>query len=292
MVVSGDRAQALDEAANLPYGNHDALLRVKLADGGRVLVLAAHHGVIDGLGLMGVAAAVTGLPLTSGARGVPSDAEPSGFARRSVGRLAEALVAPPVRLAASPRGGDGDWLLAREVVAPHAGTATLVLGATETVRAWNAGRRTTGRRPVLALGLSRRPGDPTPAPDRDTAYSRVPVATLSTREDAARVVAETRPEPAFPVTDGRGWGPRLARLLSSRLGSTMLVSNLGLVANDGVERVDFWPVATGPAGVCLGLASSPGVTSLTLRARRSWFDQAQATRLMDLVAEQVELAGR
>jgi hypothetical protein len=291
-VVSGDPAQALDRAANLPYGNHGALLRVTLTDGGRTLVLAAHHGAIDGLGLLGVAAAVTGLPLTSGARGVPPDAEPGGFARRSLGRLAEAFVAPPVRLAASARGGDGDWLLAREVVAPHAGTATLVLAGTETVRAWNAGRRTTGRRPVLALGLSRRPGDPTPAPDRDTAYSRVRVAAVSTREEAARVIAETRPEPAFPVTDGRGWGPRLVRLLSSRLGSTMLVSNLGLVAHDGVERVDFWPVATGPAGVCVGLASSPSVTSVTVRARRSWFDQAQAARLMDLVAEQVERAGR
>ena len=119
-----------------------------------------------------------------------------------------------------------------------------MLAATRSVEAWNTGRRTTGRRAVLALGLSRRPGDPTPAPDRDTAYSRVPWRPYAP-EEAARVVAETRPEPAFPVTDGRGWGPRMARVLSSRLGSTLLVSNLGLVAHEGVERVDFWPVATG-----------------------------------------------
>ena len=75
-------------------------------------------------------------------------------------------------------------------------------------------------------------------------------------------------------------------------GSTLLVSNLGLVAHDGVERVDFWPVATGPAGVCLGLASSPSVTSVTVRVRRSWFDHAQAARLMEMVGEQVERAGR
>jgi hypothetical protein len=291
-VVAADLGGTLDRAANSPYGDDDPLLRVAMTSDGRTVVLGAHHGAVDGLGMLGVAAALTGLPLTSNARGLAADAEPGSFAVRSLHRLAEALVSPPVRLASNRRADHGDWLLTTPVALERPSTASLVLAATRSVEAWNAGRRTTGRRPVLALGLSRRPGDPTPVPDRDTAYSRVRVATVRTREEAARVVAETRPEPAFPVTDGRGWGPRLARLLSSRLGSTLLVSNLGLVAHDGVERVDFWPVATGPAGVCLGLASSPSVTSVTVRARRSWFDGAQAARLMDLVGEQVERAGR
>ncbi len=291
-VVAADLGPTLDRAANSPYGDNDPLLRVALTSDGRTVVLGAHHGAVDGLGMLGVAAALTGLSLTSNARGLAADAEAGSFAVRSLHRLAEALVSPPVRLASSRRADHGDWLLTTPVAIERPSTASLVLAATRSVEAWNAGRRTTGRRPVLALGLSRRPGDPTPAPDRDTAYSRVPVATVRTREEAARVVAETRPEPAFPVTDGRGWGPRLARLLSSRLGSTLLVSNLGLVAHDGVERVDFWPVATGPAGVCLGLASSPSVTSVTVRVRRSWFDHAQAARLMELVGEQVERAGR
>lgn len=134
------------------------------------------------------------------------------------------------------------------------------------------------------MGLSRRPGSPTPAPDRDTAYTRLRAGGVSSTADARALMAATPPEPAFPVSDGGGLAPRAARLLSHRLGSTVLVSNLGLVDHPSVEAISFWPVPTGPAGVCLGLASTSSTTTLTLRARRGWFSGMAAEGLADVAA--------
>jgi hypothetical protein len=129
-----------------------------------------------------------------------------------------------------------------------------------------------------------------PSPDRDTAYVRLPAGQVASTDDARALIATTPPEPAFPVTDGRGLGPRDTRLLSHRLGATVLVSNLGRIDSDGVTGIRFWPVPTGPAGVAVGLASTPVSTTLTLRARRGWFTASAAEQLADLAAECFEAA--
>jgi hypothetical protein len=287
-------AAALADLANRPYDDTGPLLRVVVTADRHGLLLAAHHGVVDGLGLLGVAAALTGLPLTSNARGIARDSEPNGFLRRSAHRLVEAAFTPPVRIAGDRSGAarePGDWLEARDVAAARPGSAALVRAAVDLVDRATYRRGSRGRL-VVSMGLSRRPGMPVPSPDRDTAYMRLRADDVESVEDARRLVAATAPEPAFPVRDAGGLGPRVARLLSSRLGATVLVSNLGLVDSPAVESVRFWPVPTGPAGVCLGLASSPTTTTLTVRARRGWFSGPAAAALADLAAESLERAAQ
>lgn len=284
------REAVLAALADDEYGDHDPLLRCALSEDGRQLLLGAHHGAVDGLGLLGAAARVSGLPLASNAQGVAADAEPRSFVAGSIRRLWEAVVHPPTRLGAQRRPDRGDWLRSSSVSGGRAGSDALVLAASSVVRAWNDGEPARGLRTVVAMGLSRRAGTPPPPPDRDTAYSRIVVDDVRTRAAAALAVRSTAPEPAFPVTDGGGLGPRAARLLSSRLGSTLLVSNLGLVRGAGVERLEFWPVPTGPAGCCLGLVSTETETVVTVRARRSWFDGADADRLAGLVADELTRA--
>jgi hypothetical protein len=283
---------ALADLANQRYGDEDPLLRIVLSADGRSLLLAAHHGAVDGLGLLGVASALVGAPLTSNARGIARESEPTGFVLGSLRRLAEAAFAPPTRV---PGDRDdrstetGDWLEHRDVVVTRPGSPALVRTAVDLVRRASVERR---GRLVVAMGLSRRPGSPVPTPDRDTAYMRLRAQAVATTDDARRLVAETPPEPAFPVRDAGGLGPRVARLLSGRLGSTVLVSNLGLVDSAAIESIRFWPVPTGPSGLCLGLASTRTTTTITLRARRRWFSEERARWLADLAADCLQRAGQ
>lgn len=292
--AEAERAGLLASFANDAYGDADPLLRVALSEDGESLVLAAHHGAIDGLGMLGAASRLLGLPLVSAAKGIPADAEPGSFWLTGLRRLAEALVTPPLRVAAAPQPGNpmGDWLVTHRLDVRSPGSALLVAAAAASVRRWNqvVGRRPGHRRLVIAMGLSRRPGDPSPPPDRDTAYVRLPAGAVVQVSEAREVLRHTTPEAAFPVSDAGGLGPRVSRRLSNRLGSTLLVSNLGLVSG-AVREVEFWPVPTGPAGVAVGLASTALSTTLTLRARRAWFCEAEAERLARrLHAEALRLA--
>jgi hypothetical protein len=277
-------AAVLAAFADEPYGDRDPLLRVALSEDARTLVVAAHHGAIDGLGLLGAASVLLDVPLASTARGVGPDAEPRGFVRYSARRLVEAVFDPPARIRGDRRmpEASGDWLEALEVDARRPGSAALVRAAVDLVGRAGATRR---RGVVVSMGLSRRPGAPVPDPDRDTAYVRLRADGVDSTRTAHTLLARTTPEPAFPASDGGGLGPRAARLLSSRLGATVLVSNLGRIDHPAVVAVRFWPVPTGPAGVCLGLASTGRSTTLTLRARRGWFSAATAARLAGLAAE-------
>jgi hypothetical protein len=289
-----DEAEVLDSFANRSYGDRDPLLRVALSDEGRTLVLAAHHGAIDGLGLLGAASALLGAPLESNARGIPPSAEPRAFVRSSVRRLGEALFRPPARVPGDRNdtgSSSGDWLAARPAVMGRPGSAALVRAAVDLVQRADPDRERGGRL-VVSMGLSRRPGSPVPTPDRDTAYMRLRAGAVRSVDDARTLIDATPPEPAFPVTDGRGLAPRVARLFAPRLGATVLASNLGRVDSAAVATIRFWPVPTGPAGVCLGLASTPTTTTLTLRARRRWFSEAAASRLADLAAESLVRAGQ
>lgn len=281
--------------ANEPYGDQDPLVRVGLHDDGSVLVVAAHHGAMDGLGMLGAAGVLADLSLETGARGVASDADDSSFLLGSARRLWEALVRPPVRVRArSAKQGEGDLLASRDVVADRAASAELIWAAARAVRTWNqqpgGGRR--GRQLVIAMGLSRRPGRPMPAPDRDTAYVRLQADDVVTVGDARAVARDTPPEPEFPLSEGFGVAQLVTKLLGSRLGSTLLVSNLGLVDSPGVQRLELWPAPAGPAGVAIGLASTSSRTTLTVRLRRPWFVEGDEDRFLELLSAQLESAGR
>lgn len=291
---TGDEAGVLARLADTPYNDQEPLLRVALSEAGTTLIVAGHHGALDGLGLLGAAGQLAGLDLTSSARGIAPTDEPGGFATRSLGRLVEVLAAPPLRLAAPAHPATGDVLMARVITATRPGSAALVAAAAGAVRRWNAAAstRAPGRRLVIAMGLSRRAGTPSPTPDRDTAYVRLVADDVRTTGDAQALLAGTAPEPAFPVTDASGLAPRLIRLLSSRLGSTLLASNLGRVDHPGLVSLRFWPVPTGPAGVALGLASTPNTTTVMVRARRGWFTEQATAELTDLVASELETSAQ
>lgn len=284
-VVYADEGPVLARFADTPYGDHDPLLRVALAQDGQTLLVAAHHGAMDGLGLLGAASVLAGVDLATSAKGITWEAQPGGFLRRSVVRVAEALLHPPQRLAAESGAATGDLLLARTVTAPRPGSAALVAAVVATVRRWTGGGR---GRLVVSMGLSRRPGSPVAPPDRDTAYVRLAADDVRTTEDAAALLAATPPEPAFPESDAGGLAPRAARLLANRLGATVLVSNLGRIADARVTRVRFWPVPTGPAGCAVGLATTAAETTVTLRVRGAWFAPEQAEELAGVLAEELE----
>lgn len=290
---SVDAGERLGPFSDRPYGDTDPLLRVALGSDGTVLLVAVHHGAMDGLGLLGAAGRLAGVDLPSNARGVPSDADATNFWVASLRRLVEALVRPPMRLLSRrARRGAGDVLVSRDLGGSRGGSAVLLLAAARAGRVWNASapRRARRGRLVVAMGLSRRPGTPMPPPDRDTAYVRLDAHTLDDLAAAGEVLAGTQPEPAFPPSEGFGIGPLVTKVLASRLGSTVLVSNLGVVSGSGLMGLEFWPVPAGPAGVTIGLATTPTSSTVTVRVRRPWFDADAAERLGDLVAREFSRA--
>ncbi|QNN53041.1 hypothetical protein [Nocardioides mesophilus] len=288
--------RALEEVrgrfADTAYADHAPLLRIAVDEPGTTLVLAAHHGVVDALGLVATLNHLLGTGLTSEARGVSALAAGEPFLARAAHRLGEAVTRPPSRFRASPqprtggsRGPDpGDWLVGTDVSGAALSTASLVRATGRALQQWNHG---SDRRPVvLAVGASRRTRGEPLRPDRATAYLRIELPDDATPEQVARQLRETLPEPDFPVTRGLGLGPLLTRALASRLGATALVSNLGRLADDGaVLRTRFWPAASGPCGVAVGLSTVGTASTLTVRARRTAFDRSAAESLLGLVRD-------
>lgn len=278
------------EFASAPYGDFDPLLRVGLATNGRGLMLGAHHGAIDGLGLLGLTGLLIDRPLGSSARGLRRSGPEPSFALRSAQRLVEALLHPPERIMGTPRDDTGDWLKAAEVPPRNLGTSAAVWAAARLLTRWN-GPTAARRHRVVAVGISRRPGAPPVAPDRDTAYSRLDITQVRTREEASSLLRGTPPEPDFPARDAAGLAPRMTRLLSGRLGASVLVSNLGVVSG-GVSRCLFWPTASGPNGVALGLASTGQSGWVTIRARRGWFTEDDADQMLEIAAHELTRIGQ
>ncbi|MGI8523840.1 MAG: hypothetical protein ACR2K3_11120 [Nocardioides sp.] len=289
-----DEELVLCDFADRTYGDRDPLLRVALAEDGRSLLLGCHHGVVDGLGMLGVASRLLGVEVTSDARG-RADESAGGFVGRAAARLVAATVRPPARLhAGSPDGeSSGDHLRAIGGSALSVSSATLVLAAARLVGSWNAGRRARTGRVSIAVGISRRPGRPVPPPDRETGLVMVQAADgVRDLLAARRLLAQTTPEPAYPARDGHTLAPSLVSRLQARVAATIGISNLGRISGDGVERADFWPVAAGPTGIALGLASTSGSTALTTRVPRRWFGAEDTDRLTgDAWAELQALAG-
>jgi hypothetical protein len=285
-VVEVQDATTVDRFANEHYGDHAPLVRLALDDSGRDLVVAAHHGAVDGLGLVGLAGRLSGLELGTSARGVSRTGQEPGFLAGTLPRLGEIVFRPPERFRGTERGERGDHLVYAERPLRMQGTGALAWAGLRALRDWNAAPPRHSQ-PVIALGVSRRPGQPMPRPDRDTAYTRLRVRGIDTRAELTDLLGRTQPEPDFPVTDARGLGAVLTRRLAGRLGASMLVSNLGLLAHPGVASASFWPVASGPHGVSLGLVSAGGVTTLTARVRRGWFTAEQSGSLLDLVGREL-----
>ncbi len=271
-----------------PYERHGPLTRVLLAADPTRLVVAAHHGAVDGLGLLGLVGLLTGTSISTGARGIADRRSAHSFVRTSARRALEAVWRPPVRFPGHGSGqspgsvGAGSHEELSDVVLPSTavGTADLVAALLVALdeRA-HVGRRNR----VLLIGASRRT-TPIVAPDRATAYLRL---TTDRRLDAHEVrsrLEALEPEPDFPETSAAGLGPAITRLMRARLGATALVSNLGLIDGPGLRQVIMFPAPSGPRAVAVGLASTRHSTTVSLRTRRSEFTRAEHEQLLSDVA--------
>jgi hypothetical protein len=133
---------------------------------------------------------------------------------------------------------------------------------------------------VAAIGASRRDGDDL-TPEHRAAYLRLRLPPGADRALVRTMLDSQRLEPDFPPS--RNVLMRLgSRALARRLGATFLVSNLGAVeVGAPVAALAFYPQPSGPSGVAVGVVSTAGATSITVRARRRDFTDAAAADLLD-----------
>lgn len=292
--VTDDLPAVRDRFASAPYERTAPLVRVAIGE--RTLLVAAHHGALDGLGLLALLGILLDVPVSSAARGIGARAGGKPFALSALHRLAEALFAPPGRIApdrgqsaathahgARSAPAAGDVFAARHEPRLRLSASGFVAAAARAAERWNHAHNTRTARVVAALGASWRSGA-APEPVHDSAFFRL---RLRPGVDVAAVLAAQAPEPDFPARSSRL--ARLGtRLLASRLGSTFLVSNLGVVSTgDTVRSLAFYPAASGRSGVAFGAATTGAVTTLTVRARRRDFDARAAARLLDAFGDAV-----
>jgi hypothetical protein len=290
--------QRWDGAAEIRHDDDLDALRARLIDApapvvvgvsGSALVLSAHHAWVDGLGLLDVLAAVTGRPVGPSVRGVGDRPTRGGFARTASRRLAEAAFRRPAGIASKgAAGGVGD-VFAELSVPGSWRTAAVVDAAVRGVVRHNsaAGRRT--RHLAVAVGAGRPAQDEEVGiADRSALIRLTDVEALSAPEIAD--LLRTAPLEARARAGSRAAGRIMSggmRLLSGRLGSTLLVSHLGEVAAVGVTGLAFHPVTAGGTGVSLGAVGLHGVTTVTLRARAARWDRSGLEALLDAVVAEL-----
>jgi hypothetical protein len=280
--------------ADDPYPEGGPVIRVGVRpEPEPAVLLAAHHGALDGLGLLALLGVALGARVASSARGLGDRGPARSFAGAAARRVTEALLFPPHRIASQPGAGRGlvaagDELAALPVPPFEGGTPALVGAAAQAVRRWNRDRSAPIDRLVMAVGASRRPGT-APTLEEGSAYLRLRLQSTE-QEDIRRALGKALPQPAAPALTGLGPLAPFARRLSGRLGSTMLVSNLGRLTGPAeLLRVAFYPVAHGRSGVAFGAATVRGVGVLTIRARRRDFDREAARQLLTLAASELSI---
>ena len=101
------------------------------------LLLAGHHGALDGLGLVALLGAALGAPVTSSVRGIGPDPARTVAPPGDRARLREAVFTPPARVVPARRDRGGDRLVAAPAAGLAGGTATLAAAGMRAVRRWN-----------------------------------------------------------------------------------------------------------------------------------------------------------
>lgn len=272
------------------------LLRSRLVDGGppvllgvagRTLVISAQHAFVDGLGLLGVLSEVTGRPATTRVRGVAERPVRGGPRRAVARRLAEATLRPPAPVVSPGTVAAGGDAFAETTVPGAWRTAVLVHAAVAGVVAHNAalGRRT--RHVAVAVGAGRQDTED-PVGDHSGLLRLTDLEGRSADEVAELLAtAPLEPRPGARSAAGAGLLRGGMRLLSRRLGSTLLVSQLGDVTAPGVSALAFHPVTAGGTGLSLGAVTLRGRTTLTLRARAGRWDPAGLRALLGRVVAEL-----
>ena len=249
---------ARSRVASEPYGPSEPLLRVLVdADGSRLFV-GAHHGAVDGLGLVAVAGAAAGLTVP---RPRPRHRRPRGPARLPRAPACGGSVRP---WSARHRGSRPASHRCRRWSRTSGSTRSRRPGAARPISPTRWSRRTRPERrraeALLLLGASRRTEDE-PAPDRQTAYLRLRAARSATVADLRSLIAAAEPEPDFPETSARGIGPRVTHLLRGRLGRHRAAQQPRGAGGPGLGSVAMFPATSGPRAVAVGLATAGGTTT-------------------------------
>ena len=202
-----------------PFLPNEPLVRATLvpATGSELsrLLVGAHHGVCDGLGLLALLGAAIGTPVTPTATGLGSRSSGGSFVASLPRRIGEALRRPPPRFpaVAGADAGSGEAVVVRSVERAKAGTVA-VCRAVALVFFERTGGEADSALPLVFVGASRRrPGHASPRTGR-----RRTSGSGSTRPgplaEAARRFAALAPEPDFPETSladsARGWSARYA----------------------------------------------------------------------------------
>lgn len=241
------------------------------------LVVSAHHGAADGLGLLRVLEALGPSPVSSDVRPPAPRPPGTGRLRSVVRRLAEVAATPPARLLpAAPAAGDGDAMV--ETTLPgRRRTTEIVAAATAAAVEHERSLGRTGRHVAIAVGVGSPHPPGGPVTDRSGLVRLRDVERLG--PDAIRAAVRGAPLEATPT---RGMSIGL-RLLANRLGSSLLVSHLGVVDAPAVDRLAFHPVTAGGSGISLGAVTHRDRTTLTLRARGETWDDDGLERLLEAV---------
>ncbi len=250
---------------------------------GTVLVVAAHHSHVDGLGLLGVLATLLDVPVTSSAGGVRERAGPARH-RAMAARLAEVVFAPPAPVQPSHPSSSPELDTFATLTLPGSfRTADLVHAGVAGVAAFNDRRGARRRHLTVAVGASTRSGENLEIVDRSALIRLRDVEGVS-RDDIAQRLRRAPLQVAAPTGSALGRVTGLAlRLLAPRLGSTLLVSHLGDVTCPGVEDLGFSPVTGGGSGVSLGAVGHDGRTTLTMRARGRTHDADGLREVLEAV---------
>ncbi|MBE7323179.1 hypothetical protein IEQ44_00750 [Nocardioides sp. Y6] len=287
-VASEAWATSREQSASHDFSD-GRLVRVLASDDGRDVFVTAHHGVCDGLGLLSIVTAATGREVRSSARGVGDRTSSQSFLASSLLRLAEALATPPTRFSgcgdAEP--GTPERLVQVRETSGRVNGALLCAALNDVHAEWPRRRTSGGRRFLVVMGASRRePGQS--APDRQTAYFRIPLKRGWSVDDVRSAMRAVEPEPAFPETSAKGVGPMITRALKNRLGYTVNVSNLGVVTGEGLVSMAMFPAVNGPQAVGVGLVTTGAGSTISLRTRRDDFNDDEVQRLLDLVVGRLE----
>ncbi|WP_436493565.1 hypothetical protein [Actinokineospora sp. HUAS TT18] len=271
--------------AELPYADGEPRVRAAVSTNEPALLIAAHHGACDGLGLLALLGAALDIQVTSGATGVGDRPSAESFVRSAARRVNEALFHPPARVEPTPTGQAGELLLTHQEPRTAWGTGVLTAAAATAVAAWNRRHHGHPTPLVAAVGVSRRGGDNI-APRDESAFLRLPIPRDADSADIRARLAEQAPEPQFPSSPGM-LTTLGTRLLGHRLGSSFLVSNLGPVStSDDVRALAFHPAASGRSAVAFGAVTVADTTTLTLRVRARDFHRDSAAELLSgLVTE-------
>lgn len=277
-VVEGEplAAPALDRRFDL---EREAPLRVALGAGGRRLALAGHHAAFDGLSLVAVLGALLGgdipRPVASPPPGSPGSKVP----------LLRRLARPADPVAPSRPAPDRDALATSTVhISGPNTTGRLAEACVGAAAAHNRRHHAPWRK----VGITIAKGGPAGV-GNVASYRRIDLPAGAAVVEPVTAALATPDEPAEQVK-----ASRLLKLLTpvtNRFSDSILLSNLGRHQVDGVERIDFFPVARGRSAVAFAASTVIGGSStLTIRARH--LDPTAARTLLEDAARRFEGADR